>query len=73
MTGVSREPANDKEGWSTHPLPARIPPPTWWPAATALSAVLMLFGVVTTPAFSIVGGIGLAASIGGWIGEMRHD
>lgn len=72
MSGDPHALPDEKEGWSV-PLPAHIPPPTWWPSATALAVVLILFGVVTTPVFSLVGLLGFIVSLGGWIGEMRHD
>ncbi|HXW85404.1 MAG TPA: hypothetical protein VEJ86_13435 [Candidatus Binataceae bacterium] len=52
------------------PLPARLPEPSYWPAATALGINLGLMGFVTSYAFTVVGLALMAFSIGKWIGEM---
>ena len=60
------------DSWS-RPLPARLPAPTYWPAATALGVTVALLGFVTQYAF-LAAGLGLTAvSIAKWIGEMLRD
>jgi len=55
------------------PLPERLPRPTFWPAALALGATLLAFGIVTQWMMSVVG-LGLfLISAGGWIQELRND
>jgi hypothetical protein len=57
-------------GWRS-PLPEHTPRPTYWPAMLALSIVLALLGPVTIAPVSLAGlGLG-AASLIGWIGEIR--
>jgi hypothetical protein len=58
--------------WGT-PRPEVIPPPTYFPAATAFGATFLLWGFVTSPVVLVVGLIVLVVSIGGWLGEMRRD
>lgn len=61
-----------KPGWST-PRPEHIPRSTAWPAAMALGITFFAWGFVTSP---IVLGMGLLVftlSLGGWIGEIRHE
>jgi hypothetical protein len=60
------------DDWNV-PRPERIPRPTSWPAAMALGITLFAWGLITSP---VVLGLGLTLfllSLGGWIGEMRHD
>jgi hypothetical protein len=50
-----------------------VPPPTLWPAALALAVTLMLWGLASSLIVTAVG-LGLfAASIAGWIAEIRHE
>ncbi|MGH7298631.1 MAG: cytochrome c oxidase subunit 4 [Polyangiaceae bacterium] len=61
-----------REGWNV-PRPERIPRPTAWPAGMALGITLFAWGLITSP---VVLGLGLtmfAASLAGWIGEIRHE
>jgi hypothetical protein len=43
-----------------------------WPAALAAGFALLLFGLVTSLAFSAAGGLMMLGALGGWIGELRH-
>jgi len=64
-------PADDRQPFNA-PAPARLPQPTYSPAALALGIVLLLWGVVTTVALSAVGLILSALALARWIGELRH-
>ena len=61
-----------RDGWSA-PLPERIPRPTYWPAIMALAIAFMLFGIVTSWAFTAVGFVMFVLSLAKWIGELIHD
>jgi hypothetical protein len=43
-----------------------------WPAVLAAGVVLLLFGVVTSLSFSVVGALAMAGGIWGWIGDLRR-
>lgn len=61
-----------KPGWNL-PRPEKLPNPTAWPVALALATTLLFWGMISSP---IISGIGLAlfaASLGGWIGDIRHE
>jgi len=64
-------PKPDHSEW-TEPIPATLPSPTYWPAVLALGLVLLLWGVVTTAAISVVGLIVSLIALAGWIGDVRH-
>lgn len=59
-------------GWNK-PLPETLPQPTYWPAFLALGIVLLLWGVVTVIAISIVGLVVIAVSLYGWIGDILRE
>jgi hypothetical protein len=61
-----------RPGW-TRLHPEKALPPTFWPAALAMGTVLLLWGLVTSAVMTAVGLVLLAASIAGWLGEMRHE
>jgi hypothetical protein len=61
-----------RPGWSV-PKPAVTPRPTFWPAAHALGVMLFAWGLVTSLIIFLIGATVLVASIGGWIGEIRHE
>ncbi len=61
-----------QEGWST-PQPARVPEPTYWPAALALGIVLLFWGVVTSAVVSSIGLLLAVVALAGWIGDVRHE
>lgn len=50
-----------------------LPRPSIWPAVVGLGTALMMFGVITSPGFSISGLIVLLTGLGGWIGELHHE
>jgi hypothetical protein len=43
-----------------------------WPATLAAGITLLLFGVVTSLAFSVVGAVVMACALIGWIDELQH-
>lgn len=69
-TGAFR--AIDKTGWNV-PQPAKVPQPTFWPAAMALGINFAFFGIVTSWAFTVAGVALFALSLGKWIGELVNE
>jgi hypothetical protein len=61
-----------RPGWSPA-RPDHIPEPSYWPATVALGAMLLIWGIISTPLLAIPGLILFAAALAGWIGEMRHE
>jgi hypothetical protein len=59
-------------GW-TRPRPHTIPPPTIWPAALALGTMCFAWGAIASPIILLVGLALFVVSLGGWIGEIRHE
>jgi hypothetical protein len=47
-----------------------LPRPTAWPLVLSLGLALAAVGVVTGPAFLLVGGVVFAAGLVGWVGEL---
>jgi hypothetical protein len=68
---IGDEVASALEGWS-EPRPQRIPAPTYQPAAMAMGITFMLFGFVTSYAFTAAGGLLFVYSLARWIGELVH-
>jgi len=50
-----------------------LPSPSVWPVALAAGAFLLLFGIVTTYAFSLVGALLVLAALGAWIQDMLNE
>ena len=50
---------------------SHLPAPTLWPIVCAAGITLLAFGVLTHPAFSVVGLFVTARALAGWIGELR--
>jgi hypothetical protein len=61
-----------RPGW-TVPHPEELPRPTFWPAALAFAVTFLLWGIVTSPIITAVGGILFCVSLAGWIGDIRHE
>jgi hypothetical protein len=61
-----------RPGW-TVPHPEVLPKPTFWPAALAFAVTFLLWGIVTSPIITVVGGILFGVSLAGWIGDIRHE
>jgi hypothetical protein len=55
------------------PEGVHLPPPSVWPFALAAGAGLMLFGIVTTYVFCVVGALLLLATLGAWIKDMLNE
>ena len=49
-----------------------LPEPSVWPVVCAAGITLLLFGVVTSYAFSALGALLMVVSLAGWIAELRH-
>jgi hypothetical protein len=58
-------------GGPAHAL--HLPPPTVWPCAAAAGITLVAFGIVTTLAFSLAGGVLLAFGLAGWLRELFRE
>ena len=66
------EPSARRPGWiALHEEP--LPRPTAWPLGIAFSVTFLLWGIVSSPFITYVGGGLLVISIAGWIGELRHE
>jgi hypothetical protein len=61
-----------RPGW-TVPHPEELPKPTFWPAFLAFAVTFLLWGIVTSPIITTVGGLLLVVSLAGWIGDIRHE
>ena len=62
----------DESDWK-QPLPEKIPPPSYAPAALALALVLLLWGIVTSPVLSLAGvGLFVFAAVA-WIKELFRE
>jgi hypothetical protein len=67
-------------GWHK-PKPETLPKPGYWPALTALSIVLLLWGLAlgfnevfsSSLAMSGIGFIVFIISLAGWIGDLRDE
>ena len=55
------------------PPHAEAPVASVWPFVLSGGFALLLFGVVTSAAFSVLGVVLLVWAIGGWLGELRHE
>lgn len=60
------------KGWTSLPL-EHLPAPTFWPAGLALAITFLFWGLVSSWVVFVVG-LGLfAASLAGWISDLRHE
>lgn len=59
--------AEHQEGSGVH-----LPAPTYWPAVFGFGLALIMFGLVTNHAFTLVGVLLIIASLIGWIGDLLH-
>jgi hypothetical protein len=50
-----------------------LPHPSVWPVVLAAGVSLLLFGIVTSLAFSAVGVVTIVGGLAGWIQELRHE
>jgi hypothetical protein len=61
-----------RAGWSK-PKPDVIPRPTAWPPAMALGIMFFAWGLITSAVVVGFGVVLFVVSLGGWIGEIRHE
>ncbi len=52
---------------------APLPASSVWPFVLAGGLTLLALGVLTSYAFSVLGALLVAVSLGGWIGELRRE
>ena len=57
----------------SHPAGEHAAHPSIWPVTVSLGLALLVFGIVTSLAFTAVGVLLTLAGTGGWIAELRHD
>jgi hypothetical protein len=50
-----------------------LPAPSVWPAACGLGVALLMFGIVTSPWFGLLGLLVMALAIAAWIDEVLHE
>lgn len=67
IPAVSAEPGAPLDAEGLH-----LPAPSVWPVVCAAGVTLLLFGVVTSLAFSVAGIVVIAAALSGWVGELRR-
>lgn len=70
-TSLAPVPLEDAE-WA-EPLPEKIPPPTYAPAALALGIVLILWGLIASWMISATGALLCAVALVFWIRELLYD
>jgi hypothetical protein len=49
-----------------------LPETSVWPVVLAGGMALLLFGVVTSLSFSVLGALLIVGSLKGWIGDLLH-
>ena len=54
------------------PHETHVTAPSVWPATLAGGVTMLLFGVVASPAISVVGAALMIWATAGWIGELRR-
>jgi hypothetical protein len=54
------------------PAGVHLPRPSYWPMVMGAGITLLLFGVISSLAFSAVGALLMLWALGGWIGDLRH-
>ncbi len=65
----------EQQGGGDGGLPegVHLPAPSIWPVVLAAGITLLLFGVVTSLAFSVAGALLAIVALAGWIGELRRE
>lgn len=59
-------------GWK--PLEGgHLPSPTFWPAGLALAVTFILWGLISSWVVLVIGLWLFAASLGGWVADIRHE
>ncbi|MFN2275762.1 MAG: hypothetical protein ACK2TX_13060 [Anaerolineales bacterium] len=59
-------------GWS-QPKPEVLPRPTYWPVTLALGITFLFWGLVASPAITIIGLALSGIALAGWIGELLRE
>ena len=59
-------------GWTVLP-PAHLPRPTYFPSGLAMGIAFLFWGFITSYVMILVGIALFAASLAGWISELRHE
>jgi hypothetical protein len=70
MTAMGDDQPRDEGKVRTEEL--HLPAPSVWPVVLALGVTLLLFGVPTSRAFTVVGALLVAWALWGWIEDLRH-
>ncbi len=60
------------EDWNV-PQPLHAPSPTYMPAVVAFGSVAALFGLINSPALTVIGCIILFAGAAGWARELWNE
>ncbi len=69
---TSPPPPELPSGW-TVPPEEKPPRPGVWPAALALGIVFLVWGWITSPIITGVGGVMMAVALAGWIRDLRRE
>ncbi len=69
--GVAAPP--DQRAATETPPGVHLLHPSVWPCVLAAGTTLLLFGVVSSLSFSVVGLLLIVSALGGWIGDLLHD
>jgi hypothetical protein len=65
-------PPEHKPNWEPLP-PEKLPTPTYFPAGMAMGTTFIFWGLITSLVIFLIG-LGLfAASLAGWVTEIRHE
>lgn len=71
-TTPAEQPEPPPPGWTPLPL-EHLPAPTFWPAGLALAITFIFWGLITSWVVLVIG-LGLfAASLAGWVADLRHE
>jgi hypothetical protein len=65
-------PESNKQNWTRLPH-GRLPHPTYFPAGLAMGVTFFFWGLITSWVVMLVGGVLFAASLAGWITEIRNE
>ncbi len=70
--GTSASGAATPAGWTRLPL-EHLPSPTFWPAGLALGITFIFWALITSWVVLVIGIALFAASLAGWISDLRHE
>ncbi len=66
------QPSPTHPGWTVLPS-AHLPQPTYFPSGLAMGTAFLFWGFITSYVIVLVGIALFAASLAGWITEIRHE